>query len=72
MKIYILRGKRPSAMGIIHISDCPFEWNQRENEWLYSESSVDFRIYAENSNKEIYSYLFSLLPRVESPVELDI
>ena len=69
MKIYLVRGRRD----IVYITNMPYKWHGATNQWCFDddcEEGINFT--REDSDREFYQYLLTLVPKTEEPIEIEL
>jgi len=69
MKVYLVRSRHD----IVYITSMPYRWNNIRNQWCFdNDCKEDIHFTREDSDREFYQYLLTLVPKTEEPVEIEL
>lgn len=69
MKVYLVR----SCRDIVYITSMPYIWSNIRNQWCFdNDCKEDINFTREDSDREFYEYLLTLVPKIEEPVEIEL
>lgn len=69
MKVYLVRSRHD----IVYITSMPYKWNNPSNQWCFDDDcKEDINFTREDSDREFYEYLLTLVPKTEEPIEIEL
>lgn len=72
MKIYILRSSKPYTKNFIYISDKPYRYDSDMEKYVYPSKGCNSHVIKAPVHKDLFDYLFNLLPNAEEPIEIEL